>query len=477
MANGSAVNGQGLISESPHAIRREQPKPTLYDPFGRIVPDTNDPAWQPPRDPLAGVDPKASAAVIYREIPLTVVQTSWSVSQVRTALQALVQGNFTDPAQLCDAVIGDDRVQATMGSRTGGLLGCQVKHTPSKVPGVKDSEAAKACFDAWTSLWPTLATESSLSEMQRWAVTLGFGLAQILWDTSGELDVPYVVPFHPQYTYYHWTARRYVAITLDGQTPIVPGDGTWILHAPHGEYRGWMRGAIRALAAPWLIRAYTYRDWARYSERHGMPIILARTPAAGDPVQIQQFRAALAQLGQESLIQLPTGVDKQFGYDLDLLEATANTWEGFAQLIDRCEKSMTLAVLFQNLTTEVKEGSLAAARVHGDVRQSALEADERALSHTIYTQLARPFAWRNFGDADLAPVTHWDVKPPEDRVSESKIFVDFASAVLNLRRAGFKIENITELARTMGIRLSLGEPTETDPLGAASPAHSGFGAT
>jgi hypothetical protein len=42
---------------------------------------------------------------------------------VRAALEQLVQGLFELPAQLCDSIVGDDRVQATMGSRTGGLLG------------------------------------------------------------------------------------------------------------------------------------------------------------------------------------------------------------------------------------------------------------------------------------------------------------------------------------------------------------------
>lgn len=451
--------GNGFIQTYPGVV------PSPQDLIGPIKPDRSDPAFQPPRDPLADPGAKARATLIYRELPNRAVQSSWSVSDVRTALEDLSEGLFDQPAQLVDAVLAEPRVQATVGSRTGGLLGRPLRFSPSTLPGVEGSRAARECLDAWRTIWPRTFTEPVLSEVQTWAMLMSFAPGQILWDTTQPIWSPHLRFFHPRYCWYHWILRRYVAITLDGQVAIEPGDGHWFLHAPHGEHRGWMRAGVRAVAEPWLITRFTYRDWARHEERHGMPQILAYTPAAGDPEVIAQFRADLQQLGQETVVELPQGVDKQFSYDMKLLESSDGAWQGFDGLIQRCERAIVLALLGQNLSTEVKEGSFAAARVHADVRQSFLEADARALAHTIYAQIARPFAEFNFGDADLAPWVSWDVSPIEDAATAADVLVRLSSSIKTLRDAGLKVTNVEQLARNFGVDVELEEAPPIAPSG------------
>jgi phage gp29-like protein len=449
------VNGTPFSSSplhSPLAQRGTGPAPSpIVDAFGNIMPATNDPAWQPPRDPLTTADPRAMAAVIYREIPNLVIQTGWTIANVRAAVESLVIGLFDAPSQLVDAVMSDSRVASAMASRSGGLLGRSI--TFRVPPHLQGDAKAEACCEAWQRIWPSLGTEPALSNLQTWGATLGFQTAQLLWDTSADIWCPYLEPWHARYTYYHWIFRRYIAITLDGQVPIEPGNGHWVLHAPHGAYRGWMRGAIRAVAPWWLARNYALRDWARYSERHGMPILLAKTPFGADVTQIQNFRAQLSQLGQESVLQIPQSADPQIGgYDLDFLEASDQAWLSFPGLITQCNAEITLSLLGQNLTTEVKEGSYAAARVHADVRQAILEADARALEQTIYTQIARPFAAINFGDPALAPYTAWDVTPEEDRLQSAQTLKAFAEAVAALRAAG-EVVDVERLAAAYRVPL------------------------
>ena len=416
------------------------------------------------------LQPAARAGVIYRDIPLVTISTSWGVQDVRAALQDLIGGLFDRPSQLVDAIQGDDRVQATMGSRTGGLLGRPVKFTAAD-----DSDEAHECLSAWKDVWPTLSAEPVLGELERWGIMLGHGPAQLAWDTSEEIWVPHLRIFHPRFTYYHWTLRRHIAMTMDGQVAIEPGDGHWVMHCPYSDYRGWIHGAVRALAQPWLVRQFALRDWARWSERHGMPIYLAKTPAAGDPAQIASFTASMRSLGQESVVQLPQGVESQFSYDLDLLEATDAGWQGFQQLINQCDMSIVLTLLFQNLTTEMKEGSFAAARVHADVRQSALEADARALSHTIYTQIARPFAAYNFGNADLAPRTDWDVTPVEDNLQLATTLDKLADAVLKMGKGGKGIENLGALFERFNVPLHDSDIKDITPIASSGGAGDGGG--
>jgi len=447
------------------------PAQQIQNAFGTQPTNTDDPAWQPPRDPLKEKDFRKQATIISREIPLVSVQTSWTPTEVRLAYQAMNVGLFDLPSQMVDAIVADPRVQAALSSRTGGLLGRPVEFRVPK--RFSKDETAKKCLRVFRNAWPRMATEAILSELQKWTLMMGFGIGQLMWDTtSGKYAIPYLTPWNPRYTYYHWDFRKYIAITLDGQVPIDAGDAHWVLHAPHGEYRGWYRGIVRGVAQPWLMRAYAFRDWARYSERHGYPIILAKTPAAADPTEIQLFRSQLSNLGQESVVQIPQGVDKDKSYDLDYLEASDGNWEGFQKLIEACSMEITLALQGQNLTSEVKEGSLAAARVHADIRQALLEADARALSFTIYNQIARPFAAMNFGNPDLAPLIEWDVSPEEDYASKAATFKTFADAYFLLRRGGKGVEDINALAKDFGLHLSVDfedmEPLQASTFGQGS---------
>lgn len=428
--------------------------PDIADRFGAQPAPTNDPAWQRPTDPLkTALDPN----VVRREIPIVTVSTYWTPLRVRLAFGELVAGQFDSTAQLIDSMVGDSRICAALDSRVGGLLGRPLETAiPKKY---RDSDLAKECHDAFTEAWPAMAPESMLSGLQAWAIFLGHGHAQILWDTDGEYDIPIPKVWHPRYTYYDWTVRRVIAQTQDGPVPIEPGDGHWILHAPHGEYRGWMRGAVRAVAPWWLSRNYALRDASRWSEVHGLPLKKLKHPASADRAMVEQWRNQVASMGGETVIDLPQNVipgEAGGNYDIEYLEATGQSFDGFFKLIDACDREITLALLAQTLTSSVGpegRGSYAAARVHADVRQALLQADARALARTVYLQLARPFAFANFGNADLAPIVTWNIEPYEDAKTKVDTFAVLTQGLNVLRQAGIQVDDVADLARKFGLDL------------------------
>jgi hypothetical protein len=266
---GHPLTGPGVVASNPL-----DPQTQIG---GMITPVTDDPAWQAPTDPLAaGADVPGAAKLIFREIPNVNVQHGWSIAQIRIALIALSAGNFDLPAQLVDALFSDSRIQASLASINGGLFSRPI--TWEIPPGLENDEQAIACLAAWQDAWPGIGTEAALSDAMAWDVLLGFWCAQILWDTSGDVWIPQISPWHARYTYYHWTLRRLIASTMDGQVVIEPGDGKWIFHAPHGEYRGWMRGAIRSVS-PWCsaTRPATPNVTAFRSRRHGPRSVRTRS--------------------------------------------------------------------------------------------------------------------------------------------------------------------------------------------------------
>ena len=425
--------------------------------IGSVV-DRQVSVFAPPSSPL-GPKTAAGASVVYRDLPLITISTDWDVESVRGALRENMTGLFDRPAQLADAVVGDDRVQATFGSLTSALLGCETIFEPAN-----DSAAAKEACDAWVPCWPKIGGYGSLGWMTVYGKIMGWAPLQLVWDTTGPVWAPEMRPWHQRFSYWHWNLRRFIAISQDGQIAIEPGNGKWVLHAPWGDYRPWVFGALRAVAQPWLIRHFAYRDWARFSEVHGIPIKKASCPASASPDQRSSFEAALTNLPSETTVLLAKGLEGQGSdYDLELLEATDTAWESFPGLIDRCDMSIVLAFLFQNLTTEVRGGSLAATTAHMDVLAKAVARENMTMQATIRPQVARPFAFLNFGDPDLAPKTRYDVQSAEAHKAVATLAAELGRFLQSLRASGGKVTDLRGFLTRSGMP-DPGEIEAVDPV-------------
>lgn len=416
---------------------------------GTILDSTGNP-YRKPRETLGPAD-RARVEAVFRDLPISPVEQDWFPATIRGALVEHCLGVFARSALLIDAIRGDDRVQSALGSRVGALLGLEeiVEAAPSDTDGVVAA--------AWREVWPKCHAPpeqgDALNDVRADALMGGLHVSEIVWQTETDdgLWHPYLKPWHLSHFYFDLSKRCLVALTEDGPVEVVPGDGRWFVHAPTGVFRGYINGLVRALALPWLLRCLARRDWARYSERHGMPLIKAIVPSMAEAGDKKRFEDDLVTMGTEAVVVLPKGIDGE-GFDIDLVEAASQSWEGFDRLITRCESAITLAVQWQNLTSEVKEGSLAAARVHADVKQSAIELDDRALANDVQWQIARPFALWNFGDASKAPRTRRDVEVLEDQQASLDCLERFGRAVAALRQAGETVD-VPELARRYRIKL------------------------
>lgn len=431
----------------------------------------NDPAFGPPGDPLTLPNAKASAQVVRRSIPLVTIQNTWEVNQARSALAQHSMGVFEMSGQLCDSQLGDDRIMATLGSLRAGLFGREIRHRPAN-----DSRAAKEAFDAWVEHWPQFEANSDLGLCFDYEKMMGFADAQLVWDTR-KLWKPYLRFWHPRYSYFNWDVRKLIAITQDGNQVIVPGNGKWVHHSRYGVERCWIRGAIRATTEPFLGRHWALRDWLRYSELHGLPVEIAETPMSADPVERSQFGDQIANRGSNTAILMGKGVDKDSSYDYRLVEATDRNWESFPGLRGTCDMAIVLAIMFQNLTTEVSEGALASTSSHMEIRDASNSDSNTAWRNTIHDQIARPFAYFNFGDADLAPYTDRDVSSKAQREANAKQFQAFGTSVQALGTGGITFKDEGELRAFLSHQLGLynvpamkiSEPSKPSA-GAAAPA-------
>lgn len=389
--------------------------------------------------------------------------SAWdSLSMVKCALRDLEQGNLQRAAQLADMMGRDDRVSGCLDVRTLGLLGL-----PLTFEGAGDARRKSAVSRTVEEAWWTWCPEAELAELLRWGLRIGVALGEIVWEL-GEKWTPRLKVWHPAALTWRWDLGCFQVQTMDGPINVTPGDGKWILFAPFGAQRSWMGGLVRRLAIPWLIRQWGWRDWARYSEVHGQPTRVARTPAGASSAARAAFLADVASLGTDPTIDLPQGPNKDTpGWDVTLLEAAADGWESFDGLLAKTETSIAIAVLGQNLSTEVKGGSYAATKVHDAVRGDLIRYDAENLATCLRQQLLMPWALYNLGDPVLAPWPRWDTEPPEDEQALAQRDKTTAEAVATFQAAGAPVD-VRAYLEERGYPL-LAEDPEPTPTPAPTP--------
>lgn len=372
----------------------------------------------------------------YQDLPIA-TWLQWNVQTARSVLADHAVGMFGRSGLLVESMLGDDRVQSTFNGYVKLITKCQPQLTPADVPG--GEEVATELEEAWEDMLP----EENVEQLFQWARFEGFALAEVIWEPwrNQMRWLPRIKIWHPLYVYYDISIRQYVAITAEGNIYIDPGDPKWLLFTPNGAYRGWLRGAVRSVATPWLVRQFALRDAARFAEVHGLPIRLAKVPAQAPAEDKARFFQSIRNLGAESVMLLPVqaGPDAAV-WDATLLEAKDTSWEVFPAIRDMCDSAITLAIRGTNLTTSVgtgNSGNKAAAETHREEDADYAIAERRKFCRLIRTHLFRWYCIYNFGTTDLVPKKVELLDPDgEDVAAELKNMGDAAKLILELRDVG-----------------------------------------
>lgn len=336
----------------------------------------------------------------------------WSVARVKRALEDHERGRFRESAQLAAAMDRNPRIQSALNTRILAVLGLPFAVHPADEADKRRSASVAKRFEP---VWRQALPESTLGTLLRWKLMLGLAVAEQVYATRGpdgwrpkRLKVvhPYHLEFDP-------VAERLFVYTADGRVPIEPGDPRWVVFSARDD-DPWMAGIVRCLGMEDTARAYAIRDWVRRCEKHGLPIALAKVPERASAEDKDRFFDDVSHLGAESTVMAAQGATAQDSFDLELAEIADSKGELFSTLIDKMDTDVAIAILGQNLSSEVKGGSFAAAKSQERVRADLTEADAEFIATTAHDQIAAPWAQFNFGDPELAPWATYDATPPED---------------------------------------------------------------
>lgn len=336
---------------------------------------------------------------------------AWEVEQVKYALEMHERGDFSWSAPMFEAMRRDPAIEPSLKKRLDSLFACDFGFEASdEAPEKLGERIARDARGAWTRVHP----EPVLRRLQRWALGVGVVPVQVLSDRNWEycLDV-----WDPQWLRFDWSTRSFWILTAQG---YVRCDAPrWHVYSPDGA-EGWNSGVLRCLAIVWLIHTFAWRDWARFSEVHGLPIRGLKLPVSGvNDEERERFLAEVQQMGRQAVVLLPQ-VSETFGTSLELIEAKDSGWEGFQKLLETCRLMAQIALLGGNLTSEVRGGSLAAAQEAGGEKRLLIKSDAKSLSTGLREMVWMPRTWARHGRAEYAPWPRWDVDPPGDVKKEGE---------------------------------------------------------
>lgn len=383
--------------------------------------------------------------------------STWSVDGVRSALRQHEDGDLRRSALLAEHMERNPRIFAALQTRVLGALGLPFE---LEVDEDADGRSGESVRRLVAQHWYEIAPEEVVSDLLRWAVLLGVAFAEIVWRPQRGREVPELIAVHPSLVRWDDTAAVWVVQTERGEVVIEAGTGRWIVLG-YTRQRPWMRGVVRCLGLEDKIRIEAVRDWARWSERHGAPLLVAKTPATASDEDCDAFFDGLRTIGAGGTTVLaPQGEGPQSSFGVELVEAkTAEAAKGFQALLEFVASDASIAILGQNLTQETNGGSLAAARVHERVRADYLEADTALLSTCLRRDVLAPWCEFNGRARELAPWPVWDAAPPEDTATVAAGWKAAADAVSAWRAVGVNVD-VAEAARRAGI--PLGQPVLID---------------
>ena len=368
------------------------------------------------------------------QLPVYGVAPPTLVSAIQGAIAQLEQGTFYAADYLWDGMTRDERLASTLNVRLSGLFGQEQILEPAK-----DTNRARKIADDFKAIGDAALPMPQLKSFLSTALGQSVAVAQVLTTRTAKSTTPTLLPWKNRYLRFDWMVRKYLLVTENrGEIVLEPGDPEWVIYEPFGPY-GWLNGAlIRPLVTPWLIRYWVRMWWSRYQEVHGQPMRAGIVPSDRKPADERLFLSQLSNLAHEAVIRLPQGQDGN-KFDLKLIEAQANNWQGFKELLNHCDDSIAVAILGQRQST-AGQGGLGSQENAGESTIQRILRMVAKVGDSIRDQFIKKWAADNYGDPEMAPYLRWQIDPPEDEGAKAKTDLTISQALQGFKTSSAPID-------------------------------------
>lgn len=286
-------------------------------------------------------------------------------------------------------LLTDARVSGCVSSRKAGVLSLEWAIDRGRAK----SRQAKLIQEVFSNL----DLYQVISEMLN-AVLFGYAVCEVIWEKVGPYILPARISGKPQDWFLFDEENNLRLRTREKPIegiPVPPYKFLLVQHNatyenPYGE------PLLSKCFWPVTFKRGGLKFWVMFTEKYGMPFLIGKHPRGTSREETEALADMLEAMIQDAIAVIPDDSS------VEILEpgGRSSSADIYKELVKYCDQEIAIALLGQNLTTEVTGGSYAAARAHMFVRQDLLDKDKKMIEKTI-NQLIKWIYEINFSDGEM----------------------------------------------------------------------------
>jgi len=306
------------------------------------------------------------------------------------------------------------------------------------------------------------------------AIPFGVSVLEIQWDDANGWLIPRrLLQRHNRQFRFTWDNElRLVSSPADYEGAALP-EMKFLVFTPYTRWENpYGIPALRRVYFYSVFKRTGFRFWAVYLDKFGSPTIQGKYPKNASDTEKDDVYSIISAYQQETGVLIPED------FAIELIEARRGGTGSYDGFIEACNREVSKGILGQNLTTEIRGGSYAAANIHQMIRRDILESDSR-LEMQAWNRLIHWAVDLNFSEPRLYPKFFIRTEAASEMRTRLEVFRQMASLGYPLsKRQVFEDLHLNPpedeadmfIAPTRGISISgiWGNPGEDEP-GAQQP--------
>lgn len=267
----------------------------------------------------------------------------------------------------------DPHVWSCIQSRKSGTLSLETR--------ILQSDSGRNVVAEIDAIFKSLDIQQIIRDILE-APFFGYQPLEVIWQITGgsrKYIVPESITAKPQ-EWFFYDSDGLLRYRKAGESGGVPVPEMKVINArfepsylnPYGE------ALLSKCYWPVTFKNGGLRFWVNFTEKYGMPVMVAKYTRGASRDEVETLAAELANMTEDAVIVTPSDIN------IDLHEAVKSTSvELYRELIKHCNAEISKAILSQTLTTELDMGSYAAAQTHFQVRREVIMSDIRLVESVM----------------------------------------------------------------------------------------------
>jgi hypothetical protein len=343
--------------------------------------------------------------------------TQISECTLNNMISQLDYGNYDEAVRIKDKLLQDDRLNAVLNAREFNLLDAAISVTTDILSQDNDIKIIQDALNV---------AEQEIKDWFGTSLLLGVGLLQIIYSKddfiNGKRNIklqnykPHGLRYDLKEDLYFLitsykdqsdestnkrinelkNSKGYVSLEQYRQNydvEIITNNPKWII-CKMGD------GLIRSLCWTYLNKQLAVVDKNKWNNKTAGVIKKLLVPAQADPAANKAFARSVKNMVIDDVVTLPQTADGP-NYDVSYLEAGAGAstaYQSYENTIAESNADYAIAILSNNLTTQVTTGSQAASTTHAEKEYKLAKSDKEFIQAIFNKQLIESYKLVNTPD-------------------------------------------------------------------------------